>query len=140
MIINTLTYKLTVISFIVLFAFFHTGYAAVSYYCGMGMEMDSPICTSCQPASTSATGIPILSSAIITGCCNTAVTSIEKLDMYIPNPTDVKTTVESSLSYIDIIVSTPVIPIVTNVDSNDILPAFTSLGMSTSIFYSSFLR
>jgi hypothetical protein len=138
--INTFSYKLTAFSFILLFSFFHTGYAAVSYYCGMGMEMDSPSCTSCHPSSLSAPDVPFLSSAKITECCSTAVTSIEKLDTYIPNPTNIKTTVEISLSHIDIIVSTPVIPIVTNVDSNDLLPAFTSLGMSTSIFYSSFLR
>ncbi len=135
------TYKLFVFSFLLLFSFFHVGYATVEYICSMGMEMEELRCTNCHPEHEQFSGKATIVSNDITGCCNVVVAKTEIIDTYVVNHSDIHSFIEHALYFDSLVLSPEETHIVHYFDNTTPdLPLFNLHGISTSIQYSSFLR
>jgi hypothetical protein len=137
---NSMAYRLFVFSFLLLFSFFHVGFAAVEYLCSMGMEMEAPVCSSCHSELERTFGQTII---INNGnsCCNAVVTKTETIDTYIFNQSEVLSIIKHALTSDFLDLSPEETHIVNYLDfTTPDLPLFNLHGISTSIQYSSFLR
>lgn len=138
---HSISYKVFVYLFLLLFSFLHVGYATVEYICSMGMQMDTTVCPSCYPDyEPTENRIALISSSGIS-CCERVVNKTETIDNYISN--------NYKLSIINTYHVSPV-GIVVNPEENQIppcrenddplIPHYTLHGISTSFQYTSSLR
>ncbi len=137
---NSLRYKIFLIVFLILFSFFHVGYAAVEYLCGMGMDMNSPNCVSCHTDTPQTDGMSMILSSSDNRCCTSTVKSIDTVDTYTIDSNHTHSPFEHAIAHLDTLVPEQT-AINTFTDfSPDLLPSYTLMGICTSIQYSSFLR
>jgi len=136
-----MTYRLFVFSYLLLFSFFHVGFAAVEYLCSMGMEMEAPVCSSCHSNHEPVSGKVTVATKGTTPCCDVVVTKTETIDAYVNNQLKVHTFIENGISSGNTEYTPEEKPIVKFINSSTpVLPLFNLHGISTSIQYTSFLR
>jgi len=135
------TYKLFVFSFLLLFSFFHVGYATVEYICSMGMEMETSVCSSCHPEPEPLNSKVVISATSGSSCCKTVVTEKGRFDSYISNSFKPPIDNTHNLTPIGIILNPEENP-VTFPGANDapMIPHYNLHGISTSVQYSSSLQ
>ncbi len=138
---NSTTYKVFVLSFLVLFSFFHVGFAAVEYICSMGMDMEAPVCTNCHPDHEPAKNTPVIVSVNNTECCNVVVTKTKTFDNYIANTLNLSQIIVYNVTPVEVVTTPDEKPVFTSLDTTDPIQSIYDLhGISTSIHFSSFLR
>ncbi|GEM_PF-1898649 len=138
---NSISYRVFVVAFLLLFSFFHVGFAAVEYICSMGMEMEKPVCNSCHPGHEPANNSSVIITGTNTECCNVVVTETKTFDNYIANTVNPSQIIVYNVTPVDVVATPDEKPVFTALDTTDsIQPIFDLHGIGTSIHFSSFLR
>jgi hypothetical protein len=139
---SSLKYRTAVIGFLLVFSFFHVGYAAVEYICAMGMEMETPECSGCHPDSKTSTREAAFTSGMSPQCCSVVVMKSETIDMYVAHPLDIGAILDHTRSVKPVPIPDSDSPelSVTSITDESFIPLFDLHGVSTSITFSAFLR
>jgi hypothetical protein len=133
-------YRVCVLSFILVFSFFHVGYAAIEYICSMGMEMKTPLCAECHPDDGKFANEVSLTISESSPCCTVVVTETRTIGTYMITPVDIHNFIE----YAAAVVIVPVTPkensaIPYYFPELPYIPIFNLHGINTSLQYSSSL-
>ena len=138
---NSISYRVFVVAFLLLFSFFHVGFAAVEYICSMGMDMDEPVCNSCHPGHETANNYSVMIGDTNAECCNVVVSKTKTFDNYIANTVNPSQIIVYNVTPFDVVATPDEKPVFTALDTTDsIQPIFDLHGIGTSIHFSSFLR
>jgi hypothetical protein len=130
------------IAFLLLFIFFHSGYAVIEYYCQMGMDIDASVCKACHPDHPPSGSNYSIKNASNTSCCETVLLKLDKVDTYTTTSNDVRIIVESTHTPTNAIVKDDNLPsfYLLTLFTEGLIPSYQLKGIYTSIHFSSYLR